>query len=59
MHVRPILLANLLVLAAVPAAAQEQTGTLQGRVTDASGGALPGLAVTLSGPAILEGRRRW
>ena len=37
--------------------AQEQTGALQGRVTDASGGVLPGAAVTIAGPSILGGSR--
>ena len=37
--------------------AQEQTGVLQGRVVDSSGGALPGVTVTVSGPTILGGSR--
>ena len=41
----------------VSAAAQEQTGALQGRATDSSGGVLPGVTVVLSGPAILGGSR--
>ncbi len=41
--------------AAAPVVAQEQTGTLIGRVTDASSGALPGVTVTLAGPTILGG----
>lgn len=37
----------------VPAAAQEQSGALQGKVTDASGGVLPGVTITVSGPTLL------
>jgi hypothetical protein len=39
------------------AAAQEQTGVLQGRVTDASGSVLPGVTVTVTGPTILGGSK--
>src|SRR5688572_16479788 len=39
----------LLVLIAVPAAAQSLVGTVTGTVTDEQGGALPGVAVTLTG----------
>jgi Carboxypeptidase regulatory-like domain/TonB-dependent Receptor Plug Domain len=39
------------------ARAQEQTGALQGRASDSSGGVLPGVTVTISGPAILGGSR--
>lgn len=44
-----------LLLAAVTATAQEQTGTLQGKVVDSSGGVLPGATVTVSGPTIIGG----
>ncbi len=37
--------------------AQEQTGSLQGRVTDASAGVLPGTTVTISGENLLGGAR--
>ena len=37
--------------------AQEQTGVLQGRATDTSGAALPGVTVTVAGPTILGGSR--
>ena len=47
----------LLLSAALPAAAQEQTGNLQGKVTDASGGVLPGVTVTISGPTLLGGSK--
>lgn len=39
------------------AMAQEQSGVLQGRASDGSGGALPGVTVTISGPTILGGSR--
>ncbi len=41
------LLAVLLALACVPALAQSTSGTIEGRVTDEQGGALPGATVTL------------
>lgn len=44
-----ILLALLLALGATGAAAQSQTGTIEGRVTDEQGGVLPGVTVTLTG----------
>ncbi len=51
-----VLLSGLLALA--PAAlAQEQTGSLQGRVTDASAGVLPGATVTIAGENLLGGSR--
>jgi hypothetical protein len=37
-----------------PALAQQQTGTIYGRVTDQSGAAVPGVTVTLSGPVLLQ-----
>ncbi|MEZ5285685.1 MAG: carboxypeptidase-like regulatory domain-containing protein [Vicinamibacterales bacterium] len=37
---------------ALPAHAQSEHGTLSGRVTDSSGGALPGATVSISGPAL-------
>ena len=37
-----------------PASAQSQTGEIFGKVTDASGGVLPGVTVTLSGPSLLQ-----
>ena len=41
--------AALLVVTSASATAQTLTGTIQGRVTDAQGGALPGVVVTLVG----------
>ena len=45
-----------LLAAASVAAAQGTTGSLSGTLTDASGGVLPGVTVTLSGPS-LQGTR--
>ena len=36
------------------ASAQSQTGEIFGKVTDASGGVLPGVTVTLTGPSLLQ-----
>jgi hypothetical protein len=49
-----LLTALALVVCAVPAAAQVQTGEVFGRVTDNTGAVLPGVTVTLSGPALLQ-----
>lgn len=57
MRIFPAAILSFVLLLAVSAAAQEQTGTLQGRATDSSGGVLPGVTVTLSGTAILGGSR--
>ena len=46
-------LALLLVCAAV-AHAQQQTGDIFGKVTDQSGGALPGVTVTITAPNLLQ-----
>ena len=43
-----------IVLCAAPAAAQVQTGEVTGRVTDNTGAVLPGVTVTLSGPALIQ-----
>jgi len=53
---RLLLLLGALLLS-LPLAAQEITGALQGRVTDASAGVLPGATVTISGENILGGSR--
>jgi len=42
----------LLLLVTAPAMAQRTTGEIIGKVSDASGGVLPGVTVTLRGPAI-------
>ena len=53
---RKILLALLFLAFALPAAAQQQYGRLEGAARDAQGLALPGVSVTLSGEAIIGGR---
>jgi hypothetical protein len=45
----------LLAVAAFPVAAQVQTGSILVRVTDAQGGAVPGVTVTLSSPVLVAG----
>ena len=45
----------LTVIAALPAAAQVQTGSILVRVTDEQGGAVPGVAVTLTSPVLVSG----
>jgi len=47
-------LAVLGILASVPAWAQVQTGEIYGRVTDNTGAVVPGVVVTLSGPALIQ-----
>jgi hypothetical protein len=54
---RMILAAVAVLLTAATLRAQEQTGVLQGRAVDSSGGLLPGVTVTVSGPTILGGGR--
>ena len=51
-------LSAYLVLAAVPASAQVSatTGSINGKVTDATGGALPGVSVTVASPS-MQGTR--
>jgi hypothetical protein len=58
-NMRSRILAALMVLltAATVRAAQEQTGVLQGRAVDSSGGLLPGVTVSVTGPTILGGVR--
>ena len=48
------LLAVLALLAGSSAWAQQQTGSIFGKVTDESGAVLPGVTVTLSGPSLLQ-----
>src|SRR5713101_4802106 len=43
-----VVLAGLMTLTAIPAAAQGQSSAVQGRVLDASGGALPGVVVLVT-----------
>src|ERR1044072_9277018 len=56
MRVKVFLALVCLTLSAVLASAQVPTGTISGRVTDSSGGVLPGVAVTASSPNLHESR---
>src|SRR4029079_8631240 len=46
---------SLIALAALPVAAQVQTGSILVRVTDSQGAAVPGVAVTLTSPVLVSG----
>ena len=46
---------GVMVAAALPVAAQVQTGSILVRVTDQQGGAVPGVTVTLSSPVLVAG----
>lgn len=48
------MLAAIAVCFAIPAAAQQQTGEIFGHVSDNSGAILPGVTVTLTGPALIQ-----
>ena len=48
------LMAGALLTIALPAYGQVQTGEIFGRVTDGTGAILPGVTVTVSGPALLR-----
>jgi hypothetical protein len=58
MTLRKTLIASalLLVLSATGAAAQQQTGEIYGRAQDTSGAVLPGVSVTVAGPALIQPR---
>src|SRR5438034_6706255 len=49
-----VLLCLLLLVGVVPAMAQVSTGEVFGKVTDGTGAILPGVAVTLSGPSLIQ-----
>ena len=49
-----VIAAFALLLGAVSARAQSQTGEIFGKVTDESGAVLPGVVVTLTGPILLQ-----
>src|SRR4030095_4578040 len=51
---RFVLSLALLLLCAAVAHAQQQTGDIFGKVTDQSGGALPGVTVTITAPNLLQ-----
>jgi len=55
MRVRTAMLMLLALVLALPAAAQEQRGMIEGEVKDAQGGVLPGASVTAKGPALPSG----
>src|SRR5687767_12186206 len=46
---------SVMAFAALPVVAQVQTGSILVRVTDAQGGAVPGVTVTLSSPVLVAG----
>ncbi len=46
---------SVLAIATLPVTAQVQTGSILVRVADAQGGAIPGVAVTLSSPVLVAG----
>ena len=50
-----VVLGVLCVLAAAPAYAQVQTGSITGTITDVSSGVLPGVIVSLSGDKLIGG----
>jgi hypothetical protein len=58
-RVRAVGVVLLLFAAVLPAAAQRTTGAIFGTVTDESGAVLPGVTVTLQGPAVPGTRCRW
>ena len=51
------LVAILVTGLAMPALAQEQTGNITGRAMDTSGGALPGVTVSITSPNLIGGAR--
>src|SRR5262245_13995046 len=46
---------GVIAVAALPVSAQVQTGSILVRVTDAQGGAVPGVTITLSSPVLVAG----
>jgi Carboxypeptidase regulatory-like domain len=48
---------SLVLVLSVSATAQQSTGTITGRATDADGGALPGVAVSIASPQMIGGTR--
>ena len=49
---RVLVMATVLTVLMTGAASAQATGSIFGKVTDASGGVLPGVTVTVSGPAL-------
>ncbi|MSO52808.1 MAG: carboxypeptidase regulatory-like domain-containing protein, partial [Acidobacteria bacterium] len=57
MTFRKALVASVMtLLVATTAAAQQQTGEIYGRAADKSGAVLPGVTVTIEGPALIAPR---
>jgi len=56
-QVSSLAVAALLVALALPASAQQQTGAITGRASDTSGGALPGVTVSIASPQMIGGAR--
>ena len=54
---RIFLVMAVALMAGWPASAQSTTGTITGRALDTSGGVLPGVNVSISGPAMIGGAR--
>ncbi len=54
-RVRVWLSAMVMMAIAIPVSAQVQTGSILVRVSDAQGGAVPGVSVTLSSPVLVSG----
>lgn len=52
--VRHVAVAILAIVFALPASAQVRTGEIFGRVTDTTGGIVPGVTVTVTGPALIR-----
>jgi hypothetical protein len=50
--VRGVLLVAVMLALAAGTAFAQSNGSISGKVTDASGGVLPGVTVTVSGPAL-------
>src|SRR5688572_21332252 len=53
-RITALLAALVLVLPAVPARAQVQTGEIGGKITDNSGAIVPGVAITLTGASLTQ-----
>ena len=51
---RVMMCATVLTVLMTGAASAQATGSIFGKVTDASGGVLPGVTVTVSGPALQQ-----
>ncbi len=54
MRLRTIMFLLALCLVGVATAGAQQTGEIMGKVTDTSGGVVPGVTVTLTSPVLLQ-----